>query len=87
MSEKSCHHYVLNSGCLHLLIEQGEMHLLIMEILNYFSLMFNLSCCLAHSGDMTKKVDSDWSSWLIHLLIGWFTDESLKMYKTKKYIT
>ncbi len=40
MSEKSHHHYVLNSVTLW---NKGELHLLIMQIRDYFCLIFNLS--------------------------------------------
>ncbi len=46
MSEKSHHHYVLNSATLW---NKGELHLLIMQTRNYCCLMFNLSCCYRSS--------------------------------------
>ncbi len=75
MSEKSRHHYVLNSATLW---NKGELHLLILQTHNYCCLMFNLSCCYG----AVRRHDKESWSWLVLLrafevLIGWFTDRTL----------
>ncbi len=74
MSEKSCHHYVLNSATLW----KGELHLFILQTRNYCCLIFNLSCCYW----AVRWHDKESWSWLVLLrafevLIGWFTDRTL----------